>query len=80
MTRRWYAFCSSGVAPCGADGRVLELEEVTEQVVGQAHELEEDARRQRNAERLVELDLRLIDEAVDQLVGDVGDVRLEVRR
>ena len=68
-----------GRCPLRADRRVLEFEEVVDHVGGQAHELEEDARRQRHAERLVELDLGLVDEPVDQLVGHVDDVRLEVR-
>ena len=79
MTRRWYAFCSAGVAPCGRMAASLNSRKSSIMSVGQAHELEEDPRRQRHAERLVELDLGLIDEPVDQLVGDVGDMRLEVR-
>ena len=57
------------VVVVGPDDPVLEPDEEVEVVEGQAEQGEEHHRRQRLAERVVELDPAVGDEAVDELVG-----------
>ena len=45
----------------------------------QPEDPQEDGRRQRDAERIVQLDLPVADEAVDELIGQLADVGLERR-
>ena len=53
-----------------ADDPVLEPDEEVEVVERQAEQGEEHHRRQRLAERVVQLDATLVDEAVDEIVGE----------
>ena len=67
------------VVVVGTDDPVLEPDEEVEVVERQAEQGEEHHRRQRLAERVVELDLAVGDEAVDELVGQRPHARRELR-
>ena len=67
------------VVVVGADDPVLEPDEEVEVVERQAEQGEEHHRRQRFAERVVELDPAVGDEPVDELVGERTHTRRELR-
>ena len=67
------------VVVVGADDPVLEPDEEVEVVERQAEQGEEHHRRQRFAERVVELDLAVGDEPVDELVGHRAHTCRELR-
>ena len=58
---------------------VLHRDEERRVLHRQPEDPQEDGRRQRHAERVVQLDVPVADEAVDQLVGQLADVGLERR-